>query len=108
MKEDFKGQRVLITGGSSGIGLELASQLVKQGAMVAIVARNQSKLEAARKELETSAGSVGKVLIQALDVTDEAAARQVCRELVDALGGLDLLICNAGVSHAAAAPPDRT
>lgn len=50
-KHDFRGQHVLITGGSTGIGLAMAEQLAKAGAHLTLVARSDTKLAAARQQL---------------------------------------------------------
>lgn len=68
------GRHVLITGGSAGIGLAVAKACMLQLATVTLVARTQSKLEAAQKELQELAVSkqlAVKVYIQAADVTCE-------------------------------------
>ena len=102
-KMRFERRRALITGGSSGIGLELACQLAAEGADVAVVARTQKRLDAAEAQIEAHARPGGRVLTRALDITDRDAVNQTCRELADRLGRIDLLVCNAGAAHAAAA-----
>lgn len=69
---------MLITGGSSGIGLELARQLACAGAKITLVARGVPALEAATAELLSCVGSAGCVGYQAADVTIPA---QVCATL---------------------------
>ena len=50
----LKGKRALITGGTSGIGLETALQMLKEGARVAVTGKNPETLDAARKQLEAT------------------------------------------------------
>lgn len=87
----LKGKRALITGGTTGIGLETARQFLNEGARVAITGKNPATLEAAQKEL----GS--EVLVIASDASDVAAQKQVATTLEKAFGGLDVLFVNAGV-----------
>ena len=90
----FEGKRIVITGGSSGAGKELARQLLACGASVTLLARDQAKLEAARDEL-CSAAAAERVAVAACDVTDPASVERVFAPL-SALG-IDLLVCSAGV-----------
>jgi NAD(P)-dependent dehydrogenase (short-subunit alcohol dehydrogenase family) len=86
----LKRKRALITGGTTGIGLETAKQFVKEGARVAITGRNPETLEAARKELGPD------VLVIPSDASDVAAQKQVAEAVQKAFGGLDILFVNAG------------
>lgn len=97
----FEGRHVLITGGSTGIGLALAKECVKQGASVTVVARTQSKLDAAVAELKAvaaAANSAGQVGAQSADVTDFEQAQAALAAAAEAQGPIDVLICNAGTS----------
>jgi short-subunit dehydrogenase len=89
---DFAGKAVLITGGSRGLGLTLARELAAEGARLALVARDGLELELARAELP-GATVVG---IQR-DLTQPGEPAAAVQDAVDALGGLDVLINNAGV-----------
>jgi len=93
----FAGWRALVTGGSSGIGLELARALVRDGARVCIAARDEQRLAAAVRELTACvpAGGVAPCFV-ALDVTSPAAIGSGLKAVLAALGGLDLLVNNAG------------
>jgi 3-oxoacyl-[acyl-carrier protein] reductase len=82
---------VLVTGGSSGIGLETARQLRERGANVAICGRDEKKL---RKAAEES----GAVAIPA-DVGVEEDVVRLVRAVRDSLGGYDVLVNNAGFGH---------
>jgi len=89
----LKGKRALITGGTSGIGLETARQFVAEGARVAITGKNPASLEAARKELGSD------VLTIPSDASDAAAQRGVAEAVGRAFGGLDVLFVNAGIAE---------
>jgi 3-oxoacyl-[acyl-carrier protein] reductase len=80
--------KALITGGSSGIGLETARQMRERGAQVAICGRDGAKVERAAERI----GALG---IQA-DVSDEGDVVRMVRQVVEAFGGYDVLINNAG------------
>lgn len=90
----FRGRTALVTGGSRGLGLELARALVAEGARVAICARDESDLERARQEL---AANGGQVMAVACDLTDKTQVYDMCRRVESLLGGIDVLINNAGV-----------
>jgi NAD(P)-dependent dehydrogenase (short-subunit alcohol dehydrogenase family) len=88
----LKGKRALITGGTTGIGLETARQFLTEGGRVAITGRNPATLDAARKELG------GDVLILSSDASDPGAQGEVAETLQQSFGGLDILFVNAGVA----------
>lgn len=86
----LKGSRILITGGSSGIGAAAARILTEAGARVAITGRNKEKLE-------KIAAETGALAIPA-DVASEEDIERTFRILLAEFGGLDVLVNNAGVS----------
>jgi NAD(P)-dependent dehydrogenase (short-subunit alcohol dehydrogenase family) len=88
----LKNKRALITGGSSGIGLETARQFLAEGARVAVTGKNSATLDAARKELGES------VLVIASDASDVAAQKTVAEAVRQAFGALDILFVNAGIA----------
>ena len=88
---NLKDARALVTGGSEGIGYAIAEALVAKGARVAIMGRDQAKLEAAAETLGALA-VVG-------DVGVEADAVRVTATAIEQLGGLDILVNNAGFGH---------
>ncbi len=90
---NLKGKRVLITGGSSGIGLALARALLDEGARVAITGRRSEPLAAAVAELKTGNRVVRSI---AADVATEAGRAKTLDQAIEALGGLDILVNNAG------------
>ena len=85
---DLREAKALVTGGSSGIGLETARLLRSRGARVAICGRDERRVKDAAKEIDAVA-LVG-------DVSVEADAVRLVRETVDAFGGYDVLVNNAG------------
>lgn len=87
----LKGKRALITGGTTGIGLETAREFLGEGARIAITGRNPQTLEAARKELGPD------VLVIPSDASDATAQKQVADAVQNAFGGLDILFVNAGI-----------
>lgn len=89
----FKDKKILITGGSSGIGLALARALVAQGARVAITGRRRDALEKAVAELGGAAAGVTGI---AADVGTKAGRDATVQGALAALGGLDILVNNAG------------
>jgi len=91
-ERELAGQRVLVTGGSSGIGLAVAESLVREGARVAILARNEVGLAAAKRKLaETGAEAVTVTA----DVTDREALAAAVDKAAAELGGLDVLVTSA-------------
>jgi 2-keto-3-deoxy-L-fuconate dehydrogenase len=83
---EFGGLAAIVTGGASGIGLATARLLAGRGARVAVIDRNAAGL----------AGQAG-LLAFAADVTDDAAVRQAVGDAAGALGGIDVLVNNAGI-----------
>jgi NAD(P)-dependent dehydrogenase (short-subunit alcohol dehydrogenase family) len=92
------GKVALITGGSDGLGYATAARLAAEGARVAICARRAGHLEAAAAELRNATG--GEVLAVVADVARAADCERFVDEAVAALGGVDILINNAGTSPA--------
>jgi 2-deoxy-D-gluconate 3-dehydrogenase len=93
---DLRGKVAIVTGGNGGIGLGIARGLAQAGASIAVAARNADKTRAAVDQL--SGLGVRAVGLQA-DVTDTAQVEQMVAETVKALGGVDILIANAGTNN---------
>jgi NAD(P)-dependent dehydrogenase (short-subunit alcohol dehydrogenase family)/uncharacterized protein YndB with AHSA1/START domain len=91
-ERELAGQRVLITGGSSGIGLAVAEGLVQEGAQVALLARNELGLAAAKRKLAKHGADAVTVTG---DVTDRESLQAALDEAAAALGGLDVLVTSA-------------
>lgn len=91
------GRRALVTGGAGGIGSAIVRALATEGASVAVhYHRSREGARALAEEVE-SAG--GRAVAVAGDLTRPAEARRVVRESVRRLGGLDILVANAGISE---------
>ncbi len=92
------GKVVLVTGGSSGIGLAAAVKFAKAGAIVIICARDEAKLAEAKKEIVAEAGKEAIVHLYSADIADEASCKAFVAQLQADHGGVDYLINNAGRS----------
>lgn len=92
-KYDLSGKTVLITGGSRGLGLVMARELVREGAHLAICARNEAELERARTDLIERGADV---LAVPCDVTDKEQVEEMVHVVRDRFGQIDVLINNAG------------
>lgn len=90
----LKGYVALITGGSSGMGFEMAKQLLSQGATVVIAARPGKKLDAAAAALSESVGELHAV---GMDVTDEGSVAAAAEWFRAHFDRLDMLVNNAGI-----------
>src|SRR5437867_11572651 len=93
--QSLHGKVAIVTGGSRGIGLAIASALVADGVQVAITGRSASHLSSARKQLE--AAGPGRVETLAADVRRAADVARAVDGTVARFGGLDILVNNAGV-----------
>jgi NAD(P)-dependent dehydrogenase (short-subunit alcohol dehydrogenase family) len=88
----LNGKRTLITGGTTGIGLETARQFLAEGARVAITGTNKDNLAAAQKELG------GEVLVFHSDASNVAAQAALASQIKSQWGGLDAVFINAGIA----------
>jgi uncharacterized oxidoreductase len=86
----LSGNTILITGGTSGIGLELAAQLLKLGNVVIVTGRDQSKIKEAQKQLPGIHGFQS-------DVSDPKAIPLLCDAVITQFPGLNVLVNNAGI-----------
>lgn len=93
----LENQRVVVTGGGRGIGRAIAVLCAEEGAQVAILARSIEELKATAAE-SASRGAISPMLIRSADVTDENAVEEAIRSVTDEMGGVDILINNAGGS----------
>ena len=85
------GKKVIIIGASSGIGYELAKQFSKHGHEVGITARRLENLQAMQKEMP------GKTYIKRMDVSNYEASRQDLADMIQEMGGADIIVINAGI-----------
>lgn len=96
----FNGKRVWITGGSSGIGEYLAYELTQQGARVAISARRETELN---KVAQSCRGKYAPAIPIVFDQLDYSKHQSTLDEVISKLGGLDIIVINAGRSQRALA-----
>jgi len=85
-------KRVIITGGSTGIGAAVARRFLAEGAKVAVWCRNPANAKTIAAELPDLA------VVAAVDVADAEGVDRAFAQSLERLGGLDVLICNAGIS----------
>ena len=88
---DFKGRTAVVTGGAAGIGLAIARRLQASGARISLWDRDADALHVA-------AAGVADAHSVALDVTDASAVEAAARDTARELGGIDVLVCSAGIS----------
>ncbi|MBN9360681.1 MULTISPECIES: SDR family oxidoreductase [unclassified Devosia] len=94
MLEDIRGKRALVTGSSTGIGAAVARELARLGASVAVHGnKNAAAAEAVAAEISAAGG---KAVVVLGDVSNSASAARIVADAVAGLGGLDILINNAG------------
>jgi NAD(P)-dependent dehydrogenase (short-subunit alcohol dehydrogenase family) len=103
MDLELTGRRVLVTGGSRGIGREIARALIDEGADVMLAARDATRLEAAAKELGGRSGR--RVLGQVCDTGDQTSVDELATAVQDRFGGVDILVNAAAKTSFRAAPP---
>jgi len=91
------GRVAIVTGASRGIGRAVAERLCREGARVALCARNRASLAEAQRALEALGG--GRVLTVEADLTEPAAAGRVVEATAAAWGRIDILVNNAGAAR---------
>ncbi|MCB9945133.1 MAG: SDR family oxidoreductase [Geminicoccaceae bacterium] len=91
---DLAGGMAAITGGAQGIGLAIAERLLRSGASVALWDRDA----ALAGEAAAGLSSLGRAVAVTVDVTDYASVEKARDVTVEKLGGLDILVCNAGIA----------
>jgi 3-oxoacyl-[acyl-carrier protein] reductase len=92
MNLGLEGKRALVLAASSGLGFACAEALALEGAQVAICGREQTKVEHAAKTIS----GIKPVMAYEADVSQDASLKSLFEKVVKDLGGLDILICNAG------------
>ncbi len=103
LKGQVAGKVVLVTGGSSGIGLAAAHKIAAAGAVTVIVGREQDKLDAAKREIgaalkESGSANGGQVVTFSADLASMESCDKLIAWLVENYGGVDVLVNNAGRS----------
>lgn len=97
MEQALKGKRILLTGASRGIGRAAAQLLLKHGARILGVAKNSDRLRAAQAELAAEGLTAFTTL--AVDQTDPETPAAIRERVMHDLGGVDVVILNAGVQY---------
>ena len=92
----LEGRVALITGASQGIGHACALALARQGASIAVAARNREKLDELVKEIETAGGKAAAFVI---DVADEEQVKNGIKSAIAHFGKIDILVNNAGITR---------
>lgn len=90
----LNGKRVLLTGGSRGVGPFIARDLVKRGARIALTARSAEGLQSVARSL---AGSGVEAFVVPADLSEPGQRRDLVRTVLDTFGGIDVLVNNAGL-----------
>ena len=91
---DLKNKIAVVTGGAQGIGLAIAEILLKSGALVSLWDQDEKLVNETAQRLSLK----GNVEAVVMDVADLISVENAVRQTQDALGGIDILICNAGIS----------
>lgn len=94
MNLGLQGKRALVLASSSGLGRAIAAQLSDEGAKVALCSRSLVRAQATASAIEAKSGN--PVIAFEADVSDASSIEEMFPKALDRLGGLDLLVCNAG------------
>ena len=98
---DLNGRTAIVTGCSTGLGVQMAKALANQGANIVALARRQDKIEAVAKEINKQFGV--DTLAVKCDITDTEAVKAAVQQALDRFGRIDILINNAGTGAIAPA-----
>ncbi|ORV29008.1 short-chain dehydrogenase [Mycolicibacterium conceptionense] len=93
---NLSGKRIVLTGASTGIGRQMALALSRQGAELVVVARREGLLNKLADEISHAGGTSPRVL--AADLAEPGSAARVGAHALDALGGVDIVVNNAGAN----------
>ncbi|MBR0126287.1 MAG: SDR family oxidoreductase [Treponema sp.] len=98
---DLKGQTAIVTGCSTGLGVQMAKALANQGANIVAVARRVEKIEAVAAEIKKEFGV--QTLAVRCDITDTQAVDDMVKKVMETFGRIDILVNNAGTGAVAPA-----
>lgn len=96
--KNFEGHKLLVVGGTSGIGLETAMMVAQEGGAVVVIGNRPGKAEVARQQLAAVAGE-DKVFALAADLTDFDSVRSLIDKLAREHSDIDLLVNSAGIYY---------
>jgi 7-alpha-hydroxysteroid dehydrogenase len=89
----FEGKRSIVTGAGRGIGRAISLRFASEGAAVTLTSRTKSELDAVAEEIRSSGGTAW---VRPCDASDAVALQELIHESADEMGGLDVLVNNAG------------
>jgi len=93
---ELHGKRALVTGAASGIGRAIAVAFAREGATVAVHARNEERAEETINEITAKGGTA---FTTAAELLDPIAIKRMCEKAVAGMGGIDIVVNNAGISE---------
>jgi short-subunit dehydrogenase len=93
---ELKDKKVILTGGSSGIGYQLSKKFLLEGCSLAVLARRKERLD---KLSEETKGLGGNLFTYQCDVTDKNKVNDIITEIMKAMGGIDIAVLNSGVGR---------
>src|ERR1035437_9536878 len=96
MKMELKDKKIILTGGSSGIGYQLSKKLLLEGCSLAVLARRKVRLD---KLSDETKGPGGKLLTYQCDVTDKNKVNDVITQIIKTMGWIDIAVLNSGVGR---------
>ena len=91
---ELKDKKIILTGGSSGIGYQLSKKLLLEGSSLAVLARRKERLD---KLADETKGLGGNLFTYQCDVTDKNKVNDVINQAIKAMGGIDIAVLNSGV-----------
>ena len=91
---NLDGKKILVTGASTGIGYAISRELGRKGCFITLLARSEEKLQSLAEEIKKDGG---QALVMPLDIKDPEVVKQAVNHASQEMGGLDLVIANAGV-----------
>ena len=95
----LKGKTALITGGSKGIGFGVALALITEGVNVVITGRNEETIQQVAQQLQEKGKDGAKAMGVAADVRSYQSQEQAVAATMEAFGGIDIVVANAGLGH---------
>ena len=98
--KDYSAKTAYITGGSSGIGLAIASELIRRGATVVLIARNRERLESAREDLQSLTSKEHQTVhLVSVDISKMDQVRDALSKTAETFGAPDILVNSAGIAY---------
>jgi len=93
---ELKNKKILLTGGSSGIGYQLSKKLLLEGCSLAVLARRKERLDRLTEEVK---GFGGRIFAYQCDVTDKKRVNDLIIEIIKVMGGIDIAVLNSGIGR---------